>query len=225
MKFAIDRREVTSRVDRANLGLVSRPKAYTSEKLDEWDDLALAHPGFFQCALRSAQGDLLSCSTLFVEGDTAIMMYQLNDKNYPELGLNMTLRGFLIEHCIEAGIRRLVLPMGISGHLEYAASTNSIAQVLFVKSSLTSIAKAALFRFLSPRSELALMVGTNGFAAQALACRRMTPPPAKLVGSAVVDHATAQRCHANGSACAGLNCTLRRSRRRQDSENVIKFVT
>jgi hypothetical protein len=173
IQFVLRRHPVTTFAERSELGQRSRPKPYGPKKLDLWDAYAQAQPGFFQCALRGPQGAALSCCTGFVEGDTALMMYQLNDNSYPELGLTMTLRGFLIEHCISAGLRRIVLPMGISGHLEHAATTNPIAQVLFVKSSLTSVAKAVLMRRFAPESNQAIMAAKPGFVAQAFSFHRL----------------------------------------------------
>lgn len=162
---AVDREE------RYQLGLQSRPCEYSKETIDAWDAYAQNQPGFFHCMLRDANGKLLSYSPAFSEQDSAVMMYQLNDANYPDLGLTMTLRGFMIQHLAESGIRRLVLPMGISGHLQHAATTNTVTQVLFVRRSLPSVAKALLLGYRTPDSSQATMVGTPGFAAHFLTGR------------------------------------------------------
>ena len=154
--------------ERYQLALRSRPCAYARGRIDAYNNYALVQPGFFHCTLRSARGELLSYCMCFAEDDSAVMMYQLNDANYPELGLTMTLRGFLIQHCIETGIRRLVLPMGISGHLGHAGTTNPIAKVLLVRRSLPSAVKTLLMRLLRPTSCTAIMVRTPGFAAHIL---------------------------------------------------------
>jgi len=169
MKFELNSDPgIVNAEERYQLGLRSRPCVYARERIDAFNNFGLAQPGFFHCSLRSARGELLSYCMSFAEGDSAVMMYQLNDTNYPELGLTMTLRGFLIRQCIEMGIRRLVLPMGISGHLAHAGTTNPIARVMFVRRSLHSAAQALLIRFLRPESHTATMVRTPGFAGQML---------------------------------------------------------
>lgn len=157
--------------ERYLLGERSRPFVYTRKRIDSWDAYAMAQPRFFQCTLRSPAGELLSCCTGFMERDTAVMMYQLNHEDYPRLGLSMTLRGFLIRHCTDSGLRRLVLPMGVAGNLEHAATTNPIAQIQFVRRSLPSLTKALLLRLTAPASHCALLVGSPGFAGHFLASR------------------------------------------------------
>jgi len=151
------------------LGLQSRPTEYSKETIDSWNAYAMAQPGFFHCMLRSTEGELLSYCIGFVERDSAVMMYQLNHQEHPKLGLSMTLRGFLIRHLTGLGIRRLVLPMGVAGHLEHAATVNPVAQVLFVRRSLAAVAKALLLRFTTPDSHAALMVSTPGFVMRVIA--------------------------------------------------------
>jgi len=154
--------------ERYALGLCSRPYAYSRKRIDAYNRYAQAQPGFFHCTLRNTKGELLSYCMCFIEDDSAVMMYQLNNGNHPELGLSMTLRGFLIEQCTRMGIRRLVLPMGISGHLKHAGTTNPVVQVVFVRRSLVSAGKALLIRLLRPGSCTARMIKISGFAAHIL---------------------------------------------------------
>lgn len=155
--------EKVSRSERHALGRCSSPAPYEEEVLDAWDGYALAQPGFFQCSLRDNHGKLLSYSTGFFEQDGAVMMYQLNDVDQSKAGLSMALRGNLIGQCAEQGAKRLVLPMGVGGHLSHAATTNPIAQVLFVRRSLPAMTKALFLRLLVPKSHAAHMVTTPGF--------------------------------------------------------------
>lgn len=160
--------EAVSHREREALGLRSSPAPYEIDVLDAWDGYARSQPGFYQCTLRGPDGQLLSCSTGFFERDTAVMMYQLNDVNQNQLGLSMALRGWLIEHCASAGIKRMVLPMGVGGHLSHAASTNPVAQVLFVRRSMPALAKALLLGLLVPKSHAARMVAAPEFFARML---------------------------------------------------------
>lgn len=158
--------ESVSRTERYDLGLRSNPVPYPKQVLDAWDGYALAQPGFFQCNFRDVNGQLLSYCTGFFDLDTAVMMYQLNDVSEVQLGLSMALRGCLIQHCASVGIKRLVLPMGIAGHLRHAASTNPIAQVLFVRRSLSAVVKALVVRTCVRTSCSAQMLAMPGFWAQ-----------------------------------------------------------
>lgn len=156
------------REERYALGKLSRPLAFSRETIDEWDRFGWSQPGFFHCSLRDATGKLLSYCAAFAKGDSVVMLYQLNDKNFPDLALTMSLRGYLIERCIEWKIRRLVLPMGISGHLQHAASTLAVTEVLFVMRSFRSLAKALLVGCFRPSSQQAAVVRRRGFLRWAL---------------------------------------------------------
>lgn len=153
--------EAVSAAERYRLGARSSPSPYEKQVLDAWDGYALSQPGFFQCNMRIPGGELLSCSTGFFERDTAFMMYQLNDVQQWESGISMALRGCLIQHCAGMGLKRLVLPMGVGGHLSFAATTNPVAQVLFVRRSLVSAIKALLLRLLISKSHAAQMVAMS----------------------------------------------------------------
>jgi hypothetical protein len=149
--------------ERYALGLRTSPAPCAKEDINQRDAYALAQPGFFQCSLRCPNGKLLSYSTGFFERDSAVMMYQLNDSSQPQFGLSMAMRGCLIQHCAAAGFKRLVLPMGVGGHLSGAATTNPVTQVLMVRRGLPSLAKALLLRLFVRKSHAARMVATSGF--------------------------------------------------------------
>jgi len=165
LRFEISsERDLISPGERYRLGANSRPSSYQPTVLNSWDTFAQRHPGFLNCCLRDPEGKLISYCSVIAEGDSAIMMYQLNDKTRPDLGLTMMLRGFLIESLIEQfHASRIVLPMGISGHLKYAATTNSHTEVFFVRRSLPSYAKAIAMRLTRPDSHQASIVCAPGF--------------------------------------------------------------
>lgn len=159
---------VITRAECYKLGRVCRPRAFSRKAIKRWDAHAQSQPGFFHCALRSASGRLLSYIAAFTEGDSVVMMYQLNDKNFPDLALNMALRGFLIERCIEFGIRRIIFPMGIAGHLHHAASINQVTEVVFVRRSVLSVVKALILGWRRPQTLSGRLVKTPGFLTWAL---------------------------------------------------------
>lgn len=169
MKFAVCSVESSvSATERYALGTMSRPYVYSRRDIDAWDAYAMAQPRYFQGSLRTSSGELLSCCIGFMEMDSAVIMYQLNHQAYPQLGLSLTFRGFLIEHCTSSGVKRLVLPMGVAGHLSHVATDNPIVQIQFVRRSIPSIAKAILLRLAVPTSHAALLAATPGFRAQAI---------------------------------------------------------
>lgn len=154
--------------ERYQLGKICRPRAFSRKAIDRWDLHAQSQPGFFHCALRSASGKLLSYIAAFAEGDSVVMLYQLNDKNFPDLALNMALRGFLIEHCIGLGVRRIIFPMGIAGHLRHAASVSPVTEVVFVRRSWPSVVKAIALGLRRPQTLCGRLVKSPAFFAWAL---------------------------------------------------------
>ncbi len=154
--------------ERFNLGLHSRPTPYRKELVKAFDAYSMAQPHYYHATLRSSDGELLSYCSGFVKQDSAVVMYQFNHRDYPDLSLSMTMRGFLIQHWIELGLRRMVLPMGMNGNLAHAAGVNPVTQVFILKRSLRAAAKAILLRLTAPRSDAAMMVGTKGFLAHLL---------------------------------------------------------
>jgi hypothetical protein len=169
LRFEISRNPYAiKRTECYQLGRICRPSSFSRRSIDRWDLHAQSQPGFFHCALRSPTGKLLSYIAAFTEGDSVVMMYQLNDKNFPDLALNMALRGFLIERCIEFGLRRIIFPMGIAGHLRHAATVSPVTEVVFVRRSLSSVVKAIVLGWRRPQTLRGRLVKTREFFTWAL---------------------------------------------------------
>ena len=149
--------------ERFELALLSRPVPYRRDLVEAFDTVASSKPGFFHASLRSPEGLLLSYCSGFLESDSSMIMYQFNRKDYPKLSLTMTLRSFLIQHWAGTGVKRIVFPMGLAGHLTHAATTNPIAQIFFLRRSPVAVAKALLMSVLVPTSDASRMVHTPGF--------------------------------------------------------------
>jgi len=151
------------------LAQASRPVPYPREQVEALDRLTHAQPGFFHAALFSPERELMSYCSGFLERDTAIVMYQFNHIDFPKLALSMTLRAFLIHHWAGTGIKRILFPVGINGHLTHATTTNPIAQVFLMRRSLAGLAKVLLEAVFVPTSDAARMVRSKGFVRRVLA--------------------------------------------------------
>ena len=156
-------REAAGTEQRYGLAMSSRPVPYPREQVDTLDELSQAQPGFFHVGMFSPAREMMSYCSGFVEQDTAIVMYQFNHAEHPRLALSMTLRAYLIERWAGTEIKRILLPVGINGHLTHATTSNPIVQVFFVRRSVTGVAKAMLGAAIAPGSDAGTMVRTDGF--------------------------------------------------------------
>jgi hypothetical protein len=160
--------------ERRTLGRMNRPKPYPARQVDITDRFLAAQETSFHAQLRARTGDLLSCCAGFISDGSAIILYQLNDRNYPNASLSLTHRSFIIQHLIEHGIAEGLLPGGAAGLLEAACRLREGGEVLLIRRSTSALIKSGLIAAVRPTSRVGMgfrkIVGT-----QLAACRR-TPP-------------------------------------------------
>jgi hypothetical protein len=143
------------------LGLQSRPVPYRRELVEAFEAYSLARPYRYHATLRKQSGDLLSYASGFIEQDTALLFYQFNHNAYPDLGLSMMMRAFLIRHWIESGATRAVFPMGLNGHLSHVAAAYPVIQLTVLRRAPIAVMKALVMRLCVPTSDAALLVKTS----------------------------------------------------------------
>jgi hypothetical protein len=84
-----------------------------------------AHGRGFHSILSLPSGEILSCCSGFIEGDTAFVLHQMNHGAHLDLEPSLTNRAFLIAHLIQTGVRDLVFIKGCRGILHHACVPES----------------------------------------------------------------------------------------------------
>jgi len=92
----------------------------------------------FEASLTHPTGKPFSVAGGFIEGDLALMVYQINDRAYRTLNPSLMLRGFLIEHLIERGARHLAFVGGCAGVLNHQCVTVPVAELLLVRKTISA---------------------------------------------------------------------------------------
>ncbi|MEJ0046452.1 MAG: hypothetical protein WDN04_10280 [Rhodospirillales bacterium] len=137
--------------------LVARnhPIAFGPRTVDSIYRLLADHPRGFHSILRLPAGEAISCCSGFIEGDTAFILYQMNNGDYLRHNPSLTNRAFLIEALIADGIRDLVFINGCRGVLQHACQTEHGAKIWVIKRSFASLVCAALLLTQFRRADIA----------------------------------------------------------------------
>jgi hypothetical protein len=112
------------------------PEPKNLAKLLKTVEFAASRGQQFQVALRSREKPF-SVAGGFIEGDMALMVYQLNARTHRTLNPSLMLRGFLLEHLIERGVRYLAFVGGCAGVLQHQCMAVSAAELVLVRNKIS----------------------------------------------------------------------------------------
>ena len=107
----------------------------------------------FRSTLRAQDGTVFSYSCGFVDGTTAYLVYQLNDRSWSRVGPSLMHRGFLLEALVARGCSELVFVHGCSGTLRHSCPPVASDHYWVMRSRSGRLATEALAR-LRPSSIL-----------------------------------------------------------------------
>lgn len=93
----------------------------------------------FHSILKLPSGEVLSCCSELIEGNTAFIIHQMNNRDHIKQNPSLTNRAFLIEHLIQTGITDLVFVRGCRGILHHACRPESGTTIWVIRRSLGSL--------------------------------------------------------------------------------------
>lgn len=137
-----------SSVDRSSLlrlAKLSIPFPTKSRQLLSMIQWLEAQPRPFQAQLSQSIGHPFSVAGGFIEGDLALMIYQLNNRTFRNLSPSLMLRSFLVQALIERDVRYLAFVGGCEGLLYYQCPAVPAAEALIMRR--TSVARAKHFAY------------------------------------------------------------------------------
>ena len=130
-----------NRMDEPMRGLAghNHPAGFRPRTVAAIHGLLAEHGQGFHSILRFPSGDLLSCCSGFIEGDTAFIIHQMNHHDHLEHNPSLTNRSFLIEYLIERGVTDLVFSRGCRGILHHVCRQESGATLWVIQRSAGSV--------------------------------------------------------------------------------------
>ena len=141
IKFSFTTAE--SSVDRSKLLTLAKlnmPFPTKPRQLLSMIRLLAAQPRPFQAHLSQLVDHPFSVTGGFIEGDLALMIYQINNRIFRSLSPSLMLRSFLVQALIERGVRYLAFVGGCVGPLYYQCTDVPAAEALIMRR--TSVARA-----------------------------------------------------------------------------------
>jgi len=108
----------------------------------------------FLAELRDHDGALVSMAGGFVEGDVALMMFQINHRRYRDIGPSLAIRAFIAEKLIPAGVRHLAFVGKCAGILRHSCARVPMIEMLVVRRSPAARIKQLACVLVEPRSRI-----------------------------------------------------------------------
>jgi hypothetical protein len=108
-----------------------------------------AQPRPFQAHLGKSSDKPFSITGGFIEGDLALMTYQLNDRVFRDLSPSLMMRSYLVEELIERGVRYLAFVGGCAGLLYHQCMVAPTTEVLLVRRTFLARTKYLASRMLA----------------------------------------------------------------------------
>lgn len=133
--------ELLPHLDIKKFSKKNMPFAVSSKELLKMIEFVTLQPRQFHASLSRPGGHPFSVGGGFIEGDLAIMTYQINDRNYRALAPSLMLRSFLVEYFIDSGVRHLAFVGGCSGLLRYQCTPVPAIELLFVRRTVAARVK------------------------------------------------------------------------------------
>jgi hypothetical protein len=114
------------------LAAKNMPLRQSFSKIASIERFVAAQPRPYQAYLTHRDGRLISLAGGFIEGDRALIAYQLNHRADRETSPSLTLRSFLVERLIGEGVRSLAFIGSCAGLLLHYCEPVPAAELLMV---------------------------------------------------------------------------------------------
>ena len=136
--------------ERHALGALTGPVPKSRARLDALDAFLSAQPRPFCSTIRLASGAPIGFLAGFLEGDDAVVAYQLNHRDYRKASLSTVSRSACAEQLVAAGIRRMIFPNSCNGILRASCTRRQWVNVVLVPKTLRGFLSAAVLVWRNP---------------------------------------------------------------------------
>lgn len=114
---------------------------------------AQSHP--YQASLTHRDGRLVSLAGGFIEGDLALMAYQLNHRDHRTANTSLMLVAFLVQRLMSEGVRSIAFMGGCAGSFQHYCERVPGAELVLVRNTLSARIKQRACTLTRPRSRIA----------------------------------------------------------------------
>jgi len=128
-------------------------------KIASIERFVTAQPRPYRASLTRRDGHLVSLAGGFIEGELALIAYQLNHRADRDTSPSLMLRSFLVERLISEGVRSLAFIGSCAGLLLHYCEPVPAAELLIVGSHRAARLKHRVSLLAQPRSRVARLSG------------------------------------------------------------------
>ncbi len=120
------------------------PRPVPESEMLGWEQRISRQNGHFYSTLATKDGYVFSFCRGFIWGKSAIIPYQLNDRDYYDKNPSLLHRAFLAESLMQRGVREMIFPNGCAGLLKNVCLPDVGSSVVVLPLSVVALVKAAV---------------------------------------------------------------------------------
>jgi hypothetical protein len=139
---------------RIALGRNTQPYPVSERRIRGFEAYADASGQPFRSTLSVDPGQIISYCCGFIDGASAYLVYQLNDREWSRVGPSLMHRAYLLEALIQRGRRELIYVHGCSGILRHACVPMVLDRYFFMRRSPAARLGAKFIAALWPQNAL-----------------------------------------------------------------------
>jgi hypothetical protein len=137
------------------LAAKNMPFRQSFNKIASIERFVATRPRPYQASLTHHNGRLISVAGGFIEGDLALIAYQLNHRADRDASPSLMLRSFLVQRLIDEGVRSLAFIGSCAGLLLHYCQPVPAAELLIVGNTRAARIKHRALLLAQPRSRIA----------------------------------------------------------------------
>jgi DNA-binding transcriptional ArsR family regulator len=142
--FRLRSRSIATERDVRSLAERNRPVRASAKNLDTLEDMIAQRGNGFETRISSAEGALISLCRGFIEGQTAYLVYQINDPQIASINLSLLHKFKLVEDLISRSMAEIIFVLGCSGPFGKISKITALEELVTIRPTLRGLTMAAI---------------------------------------------------------------------------------
>jgi hypothetical protein len=142
--FRLRSRSIAAERDVLALAERNRPIRAIAKNLDTLEDIIAQRGNGFETRIVSGDGALISLCRGFIEGQTAYVVYQINDPQVPGISLSLLHKFKLIEDLNSRSMAEIIFILGCSGPFAKICKITALEELVTIRPTLRGLTMAAI---------------------------------------------------------------------------------
>jgi len=142
--FRLRSRSLATEADVLSLAERNRPVQASVKNIATLEAIIAQRGNGFETRISSASGSLISLCRGFIEGQTAYLVYQVNDPHIAGINLSLLHKFKLVEDLASRSITEIIFVLGCSGPFGKISKITALEELVTIRPTLRGLTMAAI---------------------------------------------------------------------------------